>query len=260
MTREDASGPDRDAESRALPRRGHKAEQPELSAVVLGYRAGEGLAAVVARLTSELETVGRPFEIVLVANYDAGSDDPTPATARRLRDADSRLKVVADAKQGGMGWDLRAGLRAATGRVLLVMDGDGQNPPEDVVRAYRALVEGGHDMVKGRRVTRHDGLYRRLLSFAYNVVFVLIFGSWGLWDINGKPKGITRAAYERLSLRSDDWFFDAELMLAARRHGMRVVEIPVEFRESTARPSFVRPGAILEFARHMIRYRLTGRP
>src|SRR6266508_4055407 len=156
MTREDASGPDQDAESRALPRRGHKAEQPELSAVVLGYRAGEGLAALVARLTSELETVGRPFEIVLVANYDAGSDDPTPATARWLGDADSRLKVVADAKQGGMGWDLRAGLRAATGKVLLVMDGDGQNPPEDVVRAYRALVEGGHDLVKGRRVTRHD--------------------------------------------------------------------------------------------------------
>jgi glycosyltransferase involved in cell wall biosynthesis len=236
------------------------AERPELSAVVLGYRAGEGLAAVVARLTSELETIGRLFEVVLVANYDAGSNDPTPATARRLADADSRLKVVANAKRGGMGWDLRAGLRAATGRVLLVLDGDGQNPPEDVVRAYRALVEGGHDVVKGRRVTRGDGPYRRLLSAAYNVVFAILFGTWGLWDINGKPKGITREAYERLSLHSNDWFLDAELILAARRRGMRIVEIPVEFRESTSRPSFVRPGAILEFARHMIRYRLSGRP
>lgn len=247
-----------------LPRLGasseEEAEEPELSVVVLAYRAGEGLGPVVAGVMSECESLDRPFEVVLVANYDSGSSDPTPATAGRLAEADFRLKVVADAKGGGMGWDLRAGLRAATGRVLLVIDGDGQNPPEDLVRSYRALVEGDVDVVKGRRVTRHDGRYRRLLSTAYNVVFVLLFGTWGLWDINGKPKGITRAAYARLSLTSDDWFVDAELMLAARRQRMRIVEIPVDFGESTTRPSFVRPGAILEFARHMIRYRISGRP
>jgi glycosyltransferase involved in cell wall biosynthesis len=228
--------------------------------VVLAYRAGEGLGPVVAGVLSECARLDRPFEVVLVANYDAGSDDPTPAAARRLAAADVRLGVVADAKEGGMGWDLCAGVRAATGRVLVVMDGDGQNPPEDVVRAYRALEERDGDVVKGRRVTRGDGPYRSVLSAAYNVAFVLLFGTWGLWDINGKPKGLTRTAYERLNLASDDWFVDAELVLAARRQRMRIVEIPVEFRESTTRPSFVRSGAILEFARHMIRYRITGRP
>jgi glycosyltransferase involved in cell wall biosynthesis len=240
--------------------RGRPEESTEVSVVVLGYRAGEGLASVVSSVTNELETIGRPFEIVLVANYDSGSDDSTPATARRLADADSRIRVVATEKRGGMGWDLRAGLRAATGRVLLVMDGDGQNPPADVLGAYRALAGGGHDVVKGRRVAREDGGYRRLLSAAYNLAFMLLFGTWGLWDINGKPKGMTRAVYERLNLRSDDWFLDAELILSARRCGMRIVEIPVEFRASTSRRSFVRPGAVLEFARHMIRYRLRGRP
>jgi glycosyltransferase involved in cell wall biosynthesis len=240
-----------------LPR---EVEEVEISVVVLAYRAGEGLCPVVAAVLSKCESLDRPFEVVLVANYDAGSNDPTPAAARRLADADARLAVVADAKGGGMGWDLRSGLRAATGRVLLVIDGDGQNPPGDVVRAYRALVEGDADVVKGRRVTRHDGRYRRFLSAAYNVVFVVLFGTWGLWDINGKPKGLTRSAYERLSLASDDWFVDAELILGARRQRMRIVEVPVEFRESTTRPSFVRPGAILEFARHMIRYRISGRP
>jgi hypothetical protein len=85
------------------------------------------------------------------------------------------------------------------------------------------------------------------------------------WDLrsgpaSGKPKALTRDAYERLTLVSDDWFLDAELILAARRAGMKIGEIPVEFRASTARPSFVRPGAILEFARHMLSYRLRGRP
>jgi glycosyltransferase involved in cell wall biosynthesis len=249
-----------DVESRQGRGAGGTTEQPDLSTVVLGYRAGEGLAAVVERLTNELEALGREFEIVLVANYDSGSVDTTPEVARRLAEADARVQVVARAKEGGMGWDLRAGLEATTGRVLVVMDGDGQNPPEDVARAYHALVEGAADVVKGRRVTRHDGLYRRLLSGAYNVIFTLFFGTWGLWDINGKPKGMTREAYERLSLHSDDWFLDAELVLAARRQGMRIVEIPVQFRASTSRQSFVRPEAILEFARHMLSYRLRGRP
>lgn len=227
---------------------------------MLGYRAEGSLAPVLESLHAELEALGDPFELVIVANYHAGSDDRTPAVAEEFARSHPRARVVARAKEGGMGWDLRSGLDAATGRMLVVIDGDGQNPPGDVVRAYRALREGGYDVVKGRRVTRHDGIYRRILSAAYNVVFALFFGTWGLWDINGKPKGMTREAYRRLDLRSDDWFLDAELVLAARRAGMRIGEIPVEFGAPTARRSFVRPGAIVEFARHMVRYRLRGRP
>ena len=77
--------------------------------------------------------------------------------------------------------------------------------------------------------------------------------------MNGKPKAIARSAYERLRLTSDDWFLDAELVLEAHRLRMKVCEFPVVYSEG-ARASFVKPGAILEFARHMLRYRLTGRP
>lgn len=236
------------------------AEQPDLSAVVLGYRAGEGLTGVVERLARELETLGISFEVVVVANYDEGSPDVTPDVARRLAQGDPRVSVVARAKEGGMGWDLRSGLAQATGNVVVVMDGDGQNPPGDVGRAYTALVGGGYDLVKGCRTAREDGLYRKLLSIAYNVVFRVFFGTWGIWDVNGKPKAVTREALSRLTLYSDDWFLDAELVLAARRAGMRIGEISVGFRASEARPSFVRPGAILQFARHMLSYRLRGRP
>jgi len=52
---------------------------------------------------------------------------------------------------------------------------------------------------------------------------------------------------------------DAEIVLAARRRGLDIRELPVSFRTNDHRPSFVRPGAILEFVRHMISYRLRGR-
>jgi glycosyltransferase involved in cell wall biosynthesis len=229
---------------------------PELSAIVLGYRAGRSLLRVVEPLEAELEASGIPFELVLVANYWPGRDDDTPAVAEEFGRGRDRVRVVARPKEGAMGWDMRSGFEAARGDVLIVIDGDAQNPVSDVLRMYHALRETGADVMKGRRVLRHDGPYRRLVSITYNVLFRLFFRTRGLWDINGKPKALTRAAYERLGLRSDDWFVDAEIVLGARELGLRIRELPVEFFENEERASLVRPSAIWEFARNMLRVRL----
>jgi hypothetical protein len=94
-----------------------------------------------------------------------------------------------------------------------------------------------------------------VISIGYNALFLLLFGTFGLWDINGKPKGLTRSAYERMTLRADDWFADAEIVIEARRKGLRVGEVPVVFRQNLERRSFVRWAAIVEFTRNMFRYR-----
>jgi len=232
---------------------------PDLSAIVLGYRAGASLEPLVRRLRESLAASGHSFEIVLVANYHEGADDETPAVAERLAQDLSVTRVVARPKEGGMGWDLRSGLDAAAGEVLVVIDGDGQYATDDVVVAFERLRETGSAIAKGRRASRGDGLYRRIVTTGFNLAFALLFPRRGVWDVNGKPKAITRPAYERLRLTSDDWFLDAELILEAHRLGMKVCEFPVVYSEG-ARASFVKPGAILEFARHMLRYRFTGRP
>lgn len=229
---------------------------PELSAIVLGYRAGRSLLRVVEPLLAELEASGVDYDLVLVANYWPGRDDETPAVAEEFARERDHVRVVALPKEGAMGWDMRSGFEAARGDVLIVLDGDAQNPVSDVLRMYRALRETGADVMKGRRVLRHDGPYRRLVSITYNVLFRLFFRTGGLWDINGKPKALTRAAYERLDLRSDDWFVDAEIVLRARELGLTIRELPVEFFENEERASLVRPSAILEFARNMLRVRL----
>ena len=136
-----------------------------------------------------------------------------------------------------MGWDLRSGLEAARGEIVVVMDGDAQNPVEDILRMYRAMREHGYDVMKGRRVLRKDGFRRRLLSEGYNVLFRLFFRTHGLWDINGKPKGLTRGALSRLELASDDWFADAEIILQARRAGLSIGELPVVFHQNADRQS-----------------------
>ena len=170
-------------------------------------------------------------------------------------DLDS-VRTVIEAKQGAMGWDMRSGLAAAEGDYLVVIDGDAQNPVDDVLKMYRRMRATGVDVMKGRRIARFDGPYRRVISTVYNVAFTVLFGTRGIWDVNGKPKGLTRAAYEALELESDDWFIDAEIVLSARRRGLAVAELPVVFHRNDERDSFVRPTAILEFLRNMARQRL----
>jgi len=97
----------------------------------------------------------------------------------------------------------------------------------------------------------------RALDFSrrvvFNLIFLVLFRTRGVWDVNGKPKGLTRAAYEALDLKSDDWFIDAELVLSARRRGLVVAELPVVFHRNEERASFVQPRAIVEFAGNMAR-------
>ena len=226
---------------------------------MLCYRAGHSAPRLLEPLAKVVEESGVSHELVLVANYDVGRADSTPAVVSEWAAGRPNVRVLSRPKEGAMGWDMRSGFDAATGSILIVMDGDEQNPVEDVLRMYEEMKRTGVDVCKGRRVVRDDGIYRRIVSEAYNLLFRLLFGTGGISDINGKPKGLTREAYERLGLRSDDWFIDAEIVLEARRLGLRIGELPVVFRENPERASFVKPSAIVEFLRNMLRYRLRRR-
>jgi dolichol-phosphate mannosyltransferase len=230
--------------------------RPELSVVVLCYRSGSGARSFAARLGKELLGAGiEDYQLVLVGNY-LTSSDTTPDVVRELAAGDPRIVCSAVEKQGMMGWDMRSGLALATGESLAVIDGDGQVRVEDLVRIYRLLREQGLDLAKTYRRQRGDGLKRKLLSHVFNALFQVLFPGPPVRDINAKPKILTRSAYERLTLQSSDWFIDAEIMIQARRLGFRIGETETEFLGLTGRRSFVTIGAVFEFLRNLLRYRI----
>ncbi len=246
-----------DAPDPAPERTGASSRAPALSVVILCYRAGEGAREFARQVRAALSGAGiDDHELVLVANYVPGSDDPTPAVAAELAASEPRVVVSAVAKRGMMGWDMKTGLALASGDVLAVIDGDGQVAAGDLVGAYRLIATGAYDLVKAARIERGDGASRRLVSAVYNGVFRLLFPGLPVRDVNAKPKLLTRAAYERLSLASDDWFIDAEIMIQARRLGFRVGEVETVFLPLADRRSFVHVQAILEFLVNLVRYRL----
>ena len=230
---------------------------PELSVVVLCYRSGGAARSFAERIRQALLDAGIDnYQLVLVGNYVAGGGDTTPDVVRELAAGDPRIVCSAVVKQGMMGWDLRSGLALATGQYLAVIDGDGQVLVEDLVRIYRLLREQGLDLAKTYRRTRGDGLKRKLLSLVFNGLFHVLFPGVPVRDINAKPKILTRAAFEQMTLQSDDWFIDAEILIQARRFGLRVGEAETEFLGLTGRRSFITLAAVFEFLRNLLRYRI----
>jgi glycosyltransferase involved in cell wall biosynthesis len=230
---------------------------PELSLVILCYRAGDYARTFTARTLETLDEAGIDgYELILVGNYVEGTDDPTPEVVRELAAGDPRIRCSAVPKAGWMGWDMKTGLELARGRYVGVIDGDGQMPVSDVPTLYRMIRREGLDLVKTFRITRGDGLGRRLISNVYNKLFHLLFPGLPARDMNAKPKIMTREALSRMQLTSDDWFIDAEIMLEARRLGLSIGELPTGFLGLSGRRSFISWRAAWEFAVNLLRHRL----
>ncbi len=230
---------------------------PELSVVVLCYRAQELARDFAEQLAGELDQAGIDYELILVANYDERIPDRTPEIVRELARSHPRIVAITRVKAGMMGWDMRSGLNAARGAHLAVIDGDGQMPSSDIVKVYRLLEVGGYDLVKTFRAQRFDGAYRRTISWCYNVLFRLLFpGAAKFRDINSKPKVVTREAFRRMKLESNDWFTDAEIMIEAIRNELRVGEVSTIFLKNERRATFVPVSAIWEFLRNLVYYRV----
>ena len=229
---------------------------PAISVVVLAYRSGKGIYSFVESIVQSLEKNNLNWEVILVGNHFADDGDPTPCIVSEIAQSHPRIRAVTRIKNGMMGWDMKSGLEATKGRAIAVIDGDGQMPFEDVIHVYRKLKDEVLDFVKTYRTQRGDGLYRKTISTAYNIIFNILFPGLKCRDINSKPKIMTRDVYNRMDLNSNGWFIDAEIMIQARKMNLKIGETPTIFHQINYRPSFVKFRAVWEFFVNLIWYRL----
>jgi undecaprenyl-phosphate 4-deoxy-4-formamido-L-arabinose transferase len=138
--------------------------RPELSVVVTLFQEGSTLEELHARLAAALEALGRPYEVLYV---DDGSTDGTFAVLERIHEGDDHVRAVRLKRNVGQHPAMHAGLSRARGDIVVTMDGDLQNPPEDVPRLVEA-VEAGYDVASGRRAARHDSWGRTIPSRLIN--------------------------------------------------------------------------------------------
>ena len=125
----------------------------ELSVVVLCYHSETFVESFVDQLEKEIQSLDITYELVLVANYDKNSTDNTPQIVKEIAAKNKNLKALADEKEGGMGWDMRSGLSAASGNYIAVIDGDAQMPSSDIPMVYHLIKAGNYDLVKTYRAS-----------------------------------------------------------------------------------------------------------
>jgi undecaprenyl-phosphate 4-deoxy-4-formamido-L-arabinose transferase len=150
-----------DAHTLPLPEDG---APPEVSVVVTVLNEAAVLEELYARAVAALDGTGRDWELIFV---DDGSTDESFPILERLHASDDRVHVVRFTRTFGQHPAMHAGFSRARGDVIVTMDGDLQNPPEDIPRLI-AAVDSGYDVASGRRVERDDGWGRTLPSRLIN--------------------------------------------------------------------------------------------
>src|SRR5213596_129911 len=137
---------------------------PDVSIVVTVFNEAGCVEELYRRALAALEPGPRTFELLFV---DDGSTDGTFAMLERLHRADPRVRAVRFKRNFGQHPAMHAGLSRARGDVVVTMDGDLQNAPEDIPRLVGA-VEAGNDVASGRRRVRRDSWGRTLPSQVIN--------------------------------------------------------------------------------------------
>src|SRR6185295_1472183 len=119
------------------------------------------------RVAAVLEREGRSFEIIFI---DDGSRDGTPARVRAARERDPRVKLVRLRRNFGKAAALSAGFDHSIGRIVITMDGDLQDDPDEIPRFLSTLEEQDLDLVSGWKRRRQDPVSKTWPSRLFNWV------------------------------------------------------------------------------------------
>jgi dolichol-phosphate mannosyltransferase len=195
---------------------------PTLSVVLPAYNEAENLGPVVDELVGVLEAIGRAYDVVIV---DDGSTDSTPEVVAAIVERHGRVRGLRLRRNVGKSTALAAAFTVAQGSTVVLMDADGQDDPRGIPQLLDAL-DGGLDLVTGRRETRQDRFMKRNTSRVYNAVTARVSGVPGR-DFNSGFKAMRRPVVDSLELYGE---LHRYIPVLAHWYGFRVGEIEVNHR------------------------------
>ena len=232
---------------------------PELSIVIPVYNERENILSLWEELRASLATAGRSFEVLFV---DDGSDDGSAEALATVRRSAREVRVLRLARNTGQTAALLAGFDASRGLIVVTMDADRQNNPDDIPSLIEKIPE--FDAAVGFRKNRRDSWVRLVSSRIANSVRNSLSGD----DII--DTGCTLKAFRRECLKSIPAFNGMHRFFPTlvRMGGFRVCQVPVSHRPRVAGRSKYGIGnralrsfhdllAVRWMKRRHIRYRVT---
>jgi len=209
---------------------------PKVSVIVPARNEAGNIPQIMERVPP----MGRETEIIFV---EGGSTDDTYSVIEKAIQENPHRPVKLFRQKGkGKGDAVRLGFQEANGDILMILDADLTVPPEDLPRFYEAIASGKAEFVNGvRLVYPMEKEAMRFLNLLGNKFFSLVF-SWLL----GQPikdtlcgtKVLWKKDYERIAANRSyfgdfDPFGDFDLLFGAAKLNLKIVEIPIRYRERT---------------------------
>jgi SAM-dependent methyltransferase len=219
--------------ARPLPER---AQEPHVSVIIPARNESGNIKAVFERTPQ----IGRGTELIFVEGHS--KDDTYAAIEREIAAHPSIPSLLLRQEGIGKADAMRLGFSKASGDVLMILDADLTVPPEDLPRFYEALVSGKGEFINGvRLVYPMEKEAMRTLNFLGNKFFSVAF-SWLL----GQPikdtlcgtKVFWKKDYERIAANRSyfgdfDPFGDFDLIFGAAKLNLKIIDLPVRYRERT---------------------------
>ncbi len=188
-----------------------------VSVIVPVFNEGEAVALLHAEILDTCKKLNQPFEIIFIND---GSSDDTFDVLKTL----SPIKIIQLRRNFGQTAAMDAGIKAAQGKYLATLDGDGQNNPSDIPRLISKLERDDLDVVSGWRKHRQDTRSKRYSSLAAAFVRKFLVND-GIHDSGCSLKIYKKECFEKVNLYGEmHRFIPAVLKIKGFRIGEEVVD------------------------------------
>ncbi|HZR67407.1 MAG TPA: dolichyl-phosphate beta-glucosyltransferase [Terriglobales bacterium] len=233
----------------------------DLSIIIPAYNEEKRLPKTIASIRTYLSLRRYPSEVLVV---DDGSSDNTAKIVQEARNSFPQLRLLSNGRNRGKGFSVRHGMLEARGEVALFTDADLSTPIGEADKLLAAIFDSRYDAAIGSRLLRNmiEVHQSKLRETAGKVFNLLVRGIAGI-DFGDTQCGFK--AFRRIPARilfeqqqTDGFGFDPEILFLARRHGLKVTEIPVRWAHDPGTKVRVFSDSLRMFG-DLIRIRLNNR-
>ena len=228
-----------------------------LSIIIPTYNEEKRLPGTLAEISNYLKNQNYDSEIIVV---DGGSKDHTRDIVKEMAEGSGNLKL-AETLAAGKGHAVKIGMLEARGDYRIFTDADNSTTIDQIEKMWPEFEAGYHVVIgsrdiKGAVLDPPQPFKRRFLGDAFKLYRKIIIGLWDIEDTQCGFKCFTKEAANDIFLRSrvNDFAFDPEILLLAKRMGHKIKEIPIVWKNDLE--SKVKTRSIIKMAIDLLKLKI----
>lgn len=172
----------------------------DISVVIPLYNEEESLPELCSWIERVMKEHNFTYEILMI---DDGSSDSSFEVIKRLAEKNPSIHAVSFSRNYGKSPALNTGFRRAKGDVVITMDADLQDSPDEIPELYRMIKEDGYDLVSGWKKKRYDPLSKTIPTKLFNATARAVSGIKNLHDFNCGLKAYRNAVVKHIEVYGD---------------------------------------------------------